>query len=140
MLLFISIFQDSSSGWGTILAFVVAPLSACIVYGLFIGILSLLNKFGLYKYFKFIAINLFPFFIIVVLVFWSGVALHFMQNDFADANGKLSLSGMLFSVCISGLVPYRLVMLFNAPLRLSNIFFGTITLIYFFWQMSGILR
>lgn len=140
MLYFISLFPDASNGWGSILAFVIAPLSACIVYGIFIGILSLLDKYGLYKYFKFIAIYTFPFFIIIVLVFWSGVALHFMQQDFGDINGKLSAKAMLFSVCISGLVPYRLVMLFNAPLRIGNILLGVISLIYFFWQMSGIIK
>jgi hypothetical protein len=61
-----------------------------------------------------------------------------MHGDFGNASGKISKGAMLFTVIVSGLVPFRIIMLFNAPLRLSNMIMGGISLSYFFWQMFSI--
>ena len=82
--------------------------------------------------------NIFPFFIIAILVFWAGVAIYFIKGDFGNASGEISKRTMLLTVILSGLVPFRVIMLFNAPLRLSNMVMGVISLSYFFWQMFSI--
>lgn len=119
------------AGWSVIVAFFAGPIAAVIVYGLFIAFLTLLDKIGVYKYLAFVAKNTFPAFIISVLVFWAGVAIYFMKNDFGGADGKLSAGGVIFSVCLSGLVPFRLVLMFNPPWRIVNIISGIISLTWF---------
>ncbi len=135
MILIIGQFPDDA-GWGAILlAYIGGPFLAVVCWGLILGFLSLLNKFGIYKYLSRFARNTFPFFIVAVLVFWTGVALHFMMSDFADGTGKVSTTAMVFSVLSSGLVPFRIIMLFNAPVRITNIVIGIFCLGYFLIQM-----
>ena len=138
MVYIIGLFPENSSFGVIMLGYIGGPILAVIAFALFVGFLQLLDKIGIYKYLRILAINTFPFFIISVLVFWSGVAFYFMHDDFAGASGRISKGAMLFIVMISGLVPFRIVMLFNAPLRLSNIIMGGISLSYFFWQMLSI--
>lgn len=116
------------------------PLVAIVTYGLFLGLIKLLNNIGIYPYLKMIAQNSFPFFIIAVLVFWSGMAIYFMQRDFGNGYGQLSMGGMLFSVFVSGLIPFRILMMFNAPLRVTNIVIGILSLAYFLFQMMNMIR
>ncbi len=135
MIFIIGLFPEDSGFWVVVLGYIGGPIIAVIVFCLFLGFLNWLNKIGIYKYLAKFAKNTFPFFIISVLVFWTGVAIHFMINDFGDAGGKISTSGMLFSVFASGLVPFRIIMLFNAPIRIGNIIIGILSLGYFMFQM-----
>lgn len=128
----------ADSNWGAVLAYIGGPFASVLVFLLFLGFLHLLDKIGIYKYLAIIAQNSFPFFITTVLVFWSGVAIHFMQTDFTNESGELSKGGMLFSIFVSGLVPFRIIMMFNAPLRIVNIGIGILALAYFFFQMVGL--
>ena len=100
------------------------------------GFLSLLDKIGLYKYLVIIAKTTFPFFIISVLVFWSGVIIHFMKTDFTNTDGNLSAGAIIFSVCVSGLIPYRIIGMLNPPWRLSNIIIGLLSMTWFFYKMA----
>lgn len=136
MIYIIGLFPADSTGFLAVLCgFFGGPLGAILVFGLYMGLLKLLDKIGIYKYLKLITQHSAPFLIVAVLVFWSGVAIHFMQHDFGDGSGKISLGGMLFSVFVSGLIPFRIVMMFNAPLRLINIIIGILSLSYFFVQL-----
>ena len=137
MIYIIGLFPPNSSFWVVMLGYLGGPVLAVIVFGLFVAFLKLLDNIGIYKYLKVLAVNTFPFFIISVLVFWSGIAIYFMQGDFGNAQG-IPRGAMLLTVIFSGLVPFRVIMLFNAPLRLSNIIMGVSSLSYFFWQMLQI--
>jgi hypothetical protein len=130
--------ESGDSAWAVIGAFIGGPLAAVIVYGLFLGLLSMLDNWGLYRRLSVLAQNLFPFLVTAVLVFWAGVAIHFMRSDFQAPQG-LSTAEMLFSITVSGLVPFRIVMLFNAPLRIVNIVIGLISLAFFMGQMYGLV-
>ncbi|MFL5762854.1 MAG: hypothetical protein ACJ77K_02860 [Bacteroidia bacterium] len=135
MIYFLGVLPQDSGPWVVVVAFLGGPLAAVIVFALFVLLMQLLDKIGAYKYLRLLALYTFPFFIISVLVFWSGVAIYFLHNDFGNAGGKISKGAMLFTVCISGLVPFRVIMLFNAPVRLSNLVMGFASLGYFFFQM-----
>jgi len=135
MIYIIGQFGEGAGGWVVIVGFLGGPLVAVIVYGIFLKLIMLLDGLGIYQYLKLFATNSFPFFIIAVLVFWSGVAVHFMMEDFANSAGRLSRGGMLFALCVSGLIPFRIFMMFNAPLRLINIIIGICTVAYFIIQM-----
>jgi hypothetical protein len=138
MIYFIGFFSKEDSGWGVIVCMLLGPLAAVIVYGIFLAILTLLSWMGFYKYLVIFSRNLSPFVIITILVFWSGVTLHFMHRDFASADGKVPLVAVLFSVILSGLIPFRLIMMFNPPWRLSNILIGTASLIWFFYSIAKV--
>lgn len=140
MIYFTGLFPPDSGGWVAVVAYLGGPFASVIVFGIFLGFLHLLDRIGIYKYFAIIAQNSFPFFITAVLVFWSGIAIHFMKTDFTNPEGGLSMAGMLFSVCVSGLIPFRIIMMFNAPLRIVNIVIGIFTLTYFLWQMMGLVN
>lgn len=135
MIYFTGAFQEKAGDWIIIVAYLGGPIAAVLVFAAFILFLTLLEKIGLYRYLAIIAQNTFPLFIISVLVFWSGIAIHFMISDFGDAEGKISTSAMIFSVLASGLVPFRIIMLFNAPIRMTNIIIGILSLGYFMVQM-----
>lgn len=129
-----------NSGFGVVLlAYLGGPFLATIVYALFLGLLSLLDSWGVYRYLSLAAKFSFPMFITAVLVFWSGVAIYFMKNDFSSGNGKVAWGGLLFTVIASGLLPYRLISLLNAPLRLSNLMLGTASLLFFLYRLSTLI-
>ena len=138
MIFILGMFPGNSSFGVVLLAYIGGPVAAIITCLLLVGFLSLLNKIGIYKYLALIAKNTFPFFIICILVFWSGVAMHFMISDFGNTGGKLSWNAIIFSICVSGLVPFRIISMLNPPWRISNIIIGICTLIYFFWKLSVI--
>lgn len=135
MIYFIGLFPEGSGGWVVIVGYLGGPIAAVIIFGLFMGLLSLLDKMGVYKCLVVIAKTTFPFFIISVLVFWSGIIIHFMKTDFANPSGHLSVGAIIFSVCISGLIPFRIISILNPPWRLSNIIVGLLTMIWFFYRM-----
>jgi hypothetical protein len=138
MIYFIGLFPEDSGGWVVVVAYLGGPFAAVITYGLFLGLLYLLNKIGIYKYLTLLAKNTFPFFITTILVFWSGVALQFMKQDFATPYCHLSWGAIIFSVCVSGLIPFRIISMLNPPLKITNIIIGISTLIYFFWKMAAL--
>lgn len=128
--------EDSGFGFGVVLlGFLGGTILAVIIFCFFLAFLNWLNKIGVYKDLARFSKNTFPFFIVAVLVFWTGVAIHFMISDFGDAGGKISTKAMIFSVVASGLVPFRIIMLFNAPIRMTNIIIGILSLGYFVVQM-----
>lgn len=116
MIYIIGLFPEDSGFGVVMLGYFGGPVLAVIIYALFMVFLAWLDKIGVYKYLASFAKNTFPFFIISVLVFWTGIAIYFMLKDFGDSGGKISAGAMIFSVFASGLIPFRIIMLFNAPI------------------------
>lgn len=135
MVYFIGLFPQEHSGWAAVAGMFLGPLAAVIVMAFYMGFLTLLSKIGVYKYLRLFSINAFPFLIIAVLVFWSGVTIHFMYSDFGNAHGKVPLLAVIFSVVISGLLPFRLIMMFKPPWQLSNMIIGFATLAWFLYSI-----
>lgn len=138
MVYFIGFFDKENSGWGAVLSMFLGPLAAVIVMGIFMAILTFLSKIGIYKYLVVFTKNLSPFMIIIILVFWSGVTMHFMYRDFSNANGQVPKTAVLLSVILSGLVPFRLIMMFSPPWRLSNILIGIAAMTWFFYSITKV--
>jgi hypothetical protein len=136
MIYFIGLFPQKYSGLAAVLGMFAGPLAAVIVLVIMVGIFNLLSKIGIYRYLVIFAKNSFPLFIVAVLVFWSGVSIHFMKTDFEGTSGHLSWSAILFSVVISGLLPFRIISMLNPPWRISNIIIGTLTLTWFLYSLS----
>lgn len=138
MIIFIGMLPEKYSGWAAVVGMFLGPLAAVLVLLIFMLFMKFLSSVGLYKYLAFFAQNMVPFFVISVLVFWSGVTLHFMYNDFSDINGKISFGALLFSILISGLFPFRIITMLAPPLRITHLVIGSVTLIVFLFSMFGL--
>ncbi len=139
MIYFIGLFPDDKGGLAAVVGMFAGPFAAVIVFGIIMGFFTLLDKIGLYKPIVKLSSGLFPLFIISVLVFWSGVNLHFIHNDFANASGKIPAGSMIIAVLLSGLIPFRIITLFNPPWRISQIIIGILSMGYFFYRLAQIV-
>jgi hypothetical protein len=138
MIYFIGLFGSKIGGWAAVLSMFGGCFAAVIVLGIFMSVMKFLSKIGVYKYIAITAKKSFPFFIVAILVFWSGVNLHFMHADFANSSGKVPAGAVFWTVISSGLIPFRLVMMFSPPWRLSNILLGLASMIWFFYSIAKV--
>jgi hypothetical protein len=67
------------SGLLFVLSFLGSPVLAMLGVAIFNYLLVLLDKMGVYRYLVVLARNVFPLFIITVLVFWSGTTMYSFQ-------------------------------------------------------------
>lgn len=133
MVFFIGLFPKEYSGIGVVVSFIGGPLAGVITMGLLFALITLIDKIGLYKYLVKGALIFFPLFITSTLVFWSGVSMYYFNRDF----GNLQHSPMAyFLLCffITGLIPFRIVMIFRPPLNILNMIFGIISLLFFMYN------
>jgi hypothetical protein len=136
MIYFIGLMPQEYSGLAAVIGMFAGPLAAVIVLALIVGFFNLLSMLGIYKYLVLFAKNTFPLFIVSILVFWSGVSLHFMRSDFAGSGGHLSWGAIWFSIIISGLLPFRIITMFNPPWRISHIIIGILSTGYFIFRLA----
>ena len=118
-----------------ILVFLGACVAAVAVWGIFYAFTYLLRKIGIYSFLSRIASLLFPFFIISILVLWSDIDQHFILRDFGF-NGHMSLKGAIFTLTVAGFIPFRLIMLFQPPLRFINFAIGIAAFLFYMYSIK----
>jgi hypothetical protein len=114
-----------------IIWFVLIFLGAGIIGALGIGFLMMvkwvLNKIGLYYRLAFILESVFPCVIISALIFWNEI-----QNQFM---GDLSAHAKLGILIITGVIPFRVILIFNPPLRGINLLIGGASFLFFLFEL-----
>lgn len=113
------------------LIFIGASLGAALFIGLMMLIKTGLEKINAYDKLSLLAQNLFPFFIVSTLVIWNEVGLRLIVDTFGDTHEKISLTLLLISLTFTGLIPFRIIMLFAPPLKAINIFIGLVAFTFY---------
>lgn len=75
-----------------------------------------------------------PLIIVALLAVWVGIELSFIRDDLGQS-GKISAITLLWILLVTGILPYRVIMLFNPPFKWINFFTGLIALTYFIIKM-----
>jgi hypothetical protein len=101
---------------------------AALVIGLLMMIKRALVSIGLFYKIAFILETSFPFIIISSLIFWNEVQKHFLSG--------LSPTGMIGILFFSGIIPFRVALIFNPPLRFINLIIGIASLTFYIFCLT----
>lgn len=119
--------HSSVQGLWIALVFIGAVIVGAIAIGILMGIKKLLVKIGLYYRLAFIFETVFPFIIISSLIFWNEMQRHYLSG--------LSPAGYLGVLFFTGILPFRILLIFNPPLRIFNLIIGTGSFLFFMWSL-----
>jgi hypothetical protein len=119
-----------------ILVYLGCSIPAILLYLAYIKLMVLLDKWGVYESLTSFASYSFPFFIVSVLIFWNGIGMHVILN-IVGSNG-ISFRGLITSLVITGVIPFRLIMLLTPPLRLINIVIGIAAFVLFIVSLKQV--
>jgi len=122
-------------GWLEILIFFGSSFAAVIVFGIYLAIVTFLKKMGVYAYLSKFAATMFPVFIVCILVLWSDIDQHFIMEDFGNG-GQMSLKYAILTLSIAGFIPFRLIMLFQPPLRFINMAIGIGAFLFYMYSIK----
>ena len=76
----------------------------------------------------------FPFIITSVLLIWSQVATRAAGKVIGEGDRPVLV--IIFALILSGVIPFRLFLLFNPPLRFINLLAGIASFSFFLWSIS----
>jgi hypothetical protein len=113
--------------WVGIVVIFGAPVGAMIVLLLVFGLFKVLEILKISKYLFNMINYAIPILITSALIFWFGVATNFIISDYTNNTGNLYLSSILFLSFFSGLIPFRILMMFYPPFNIINVLSGVVS-------------
>ena len=120
--------QSSASFIWFIFIFIGAALAGVVAFLIMKAIKWFLVLIGLYYRLAFIFETAFPFVIISALIFWNE-----MQRHYLSGLSPTTFLGVLF---FTGILPFRMMLVFNPPLRAINLLIGIASFAFYIWSVS----
>lgn len=117
-----------------ILAFILGPLGAILTVIPFMIIFRQLEKVDVYRIVPHLLYILLPVATFQVLIWWNDIVLLQLSPLWDDTP---SISQIIWSMILAGIIPFRLIMLIKPPFKISGLIFGLIALGVY---VLGILR
>jgi hypothetical protein len=102
-----------------------------IFIGIMMGLKNLLEKARLWRPLVHVFETVFPFAIVTVLMLWNEIGMNLVGTWFGLEAGETSVHTLIFTLTLTGFVPFRLVLMFAPPPRAVNILIGLAAFAWF---------
>ncbi len=128
--------EERAMGWRCLVFFLELGISIYVANRVFVFMRfvkrKLLEKNHYRRVTGFIE-TIFPLIITSVLLIWSQVANHAAQKAIGEDTHRPVIV-IIFALILSGVIPFRLFLLFNPPLRFYNLLTGLAAFAFFLWS------